>query len=126
MKTKSILSAGAIALVFASAPAIAGDNSIRVNFSKCQIWPLNPPVPFPTLTPPAPPDSVFINVGSVTGAVKGGLRVFGQPGSFTGGLPAGVYFLDAKYVVDAGVKSFTAHVGGATTPMSARRRFMDS
>ena len=107
MKTKSILLAGAIALALASPPALAADSSsIRVNFSKCQIW---PPGAFPAF---APPGSVFVNVGSVTGAVTGSLKVYGQPGSFTGGLPAGVYFLDAKYVVEAGTKSFTAHVGG--------------
>jgi hypothetical protein len=48
----------------------------------------------------------------VSGAVKGPLNVYGQPGSFAGGLPPGVFFLDAKYVVSAGAKSFTAHVGG--------------
>jgi hypothetical protein len=107
MKTKSILLAGALALVFASPPALAGDSkTIRVNFSKCQIYPPG------TLPAFAPPDSVFVNVGSVSGAVNGPLKVYGQPGSFTGTLPAGVFFLDAKYVVEAGTKSFTAHVGG--------------
>ena len=110
MKSRSILLAGALALALASMASVANDShTIRMHFSKCPIW-----GPASSGPPPAgtPAGTVFVNTGTVTGAVTGTLTVYGQPGSFSGSLAPGVLFLDAKYIVSAGAKSFTAHVGG--------------
>src|SRR6266851_3512844 len=107
MTRTAALLASALLLALASSTVMANDSkTIRVGFSKCQIW---PPGDRPAF---APPEAVFVNVGSVSGGITGSLNVFGQPGSFSGNLPAGVFFLDAKYVIGAGAKSLTAHVGG--------------
>jgi hypothetical protein len=100
MKPKTILLAGAIALALAS--PLAHSKATRVDFSKCPI--ANPPG--------SPPGTLATNAGPVTAdGVTGVVTAFVLPGSRVPLAPK-VLFLSAKYVIDAGPKSFTAHVVG--------------
>jgi|ERR1700674_2721323 hypothetical protein len=103
MKPRIILLAGAIALAFASPLALGHDSqTARVNFSKCPLA-VNPA--------DAPPGTILTNAGTATGGATGPLKAFVLPGSLVP-LAPNVIFLSAKYVVEAGARSFTAHVVG--------------
>jgi hypothetical protein len=100
-----MLLASATVLLLNPVLASAGDDGkVRVDFAKC----FGPPIP-----QDAPPGTVFVNVGTVQGAVTGDLIVFGLPGSFE--QAGGRTYLEADYEVtatDGSSRSFTARVGG--------------
>lgn len=104
LKRLSVLFAGAALLAALPVQASPGESGkVHLNFSKC-------PASFPD---DAPPGTVFVYAGTVTGAVTGDLVVFGRPGAFD--QVGGRTYLEADYEVtanDGSGRSFTARVGG--------------